>query len=175
MFILISGGCKNGKSAIAEKIICSGNSERFYIATMQPFGKEAEIAIKRHREMRAGTHFKTIEQYTDIGEIDLPDKCSVLLECIGNLCANEMFSAGCSTPDEKIFRDIKKLIEKTEIFVAVTSQVGGDGIIYPKETMKYAESLGRLNSALANAADIVIEAVFGIPVILKGELPECLY
>lgn len=175
MFILISGGCKNGKSAIAEKIICSGNPGRFYIATMQPFGKEAEIAIKRHREMRAGTHFKTIEKYTDIGEIDFPDKCSVLLECIGNLCANEMFSAGCSTPDEKILRDIKKLIEKTEIFVAVTSQVGGDGIIYPKETMKYAESLGRLNSALANAADIVIEAVFGIPVILKGELPECLY
>lgn len=175
MFILISGGCKNGKSAIAEKIICSENSNRFYIATMQPFGEEAEIAVKRHREMRSGKNFNTIEKYTDIGEIDLPDKCCVLLECIGNLCANEMFSAGCSTPDEKIFRDIRKLISKPDIFIAVTSQVGSDGIIYPKETMKYMECLGRLNIALTNVADIVIEAVFGIPVILKGELPECLY
>lgn len=175
MFILISGGCKNGKSAIAEQIICSGNSERFYIATMQPFGKEAEIAIKRHREMRSGRNFNTIEKYTDVGEIVLPGKSSVLLECIGNLCANEMFSAGCSAPDEKILLDITKLIAGTELFVAVTSQVGSDGIIYPAETMEYMRSLGRLNAALAHTADIVIEAVFGIPVILKGELPECLY
>ncbi len=175
MFILITGGCKNGKSAIAEKIICSGNSRRFYIATMQPFGKEAEIAIKRHKEMRAGRNFRTIEKYTDIGEIDLPGKSSVLLECMGNLCANEMFSAGCSDPAEKIIRDTKKLSAKTALFIAVTSQVGSDGIAYPGETMKYMESLGKLNIALADLADIVIEAVFGIPVILKGEILECLY
>ena len=175
MFILITGGCKNGKSAIAEKIICSGGSVRFYIATMQPFGKDAEIAINRHREMRAGKNFKTVEKYTDIGDIALPEKCSVLLECMGNLCANEMFSAGCADPAGKIIRDIRKLSDHTELFIAVTSQVGGDGIEYPGETMKYMESLGRLNSGLADMADIVIEAVFGIPVVLKGELPECLY
>ncbi|MCM1226360.1 MAG: bifunctional adenosylcobinamide kinase/adenosylcobinamide-phosphate guanylyltransferase [Clostridium sp.] len=174
MFILITGGCKNGKSAIAEKIICSVKSERFYIAAMQPFGKEAEAAIKRHRKMRDGKNFKTIEKYTNIGEITLPDKSSVLLECMGNLCANEMFSAKCAAPAEKIIQDTIKLIENSQLFIAVTSQVGSDGIVYPKETMKYMESLGRLNSELSNIADIVIEAVFGIPVILKGELPECL-
>ncbi len=174
MFILITGGCKNGKSAIAEKIICSRKSDRFYIATMQPFGEEAEAAVKRHREMRAGKNFQTIEKYTDIGEIALRSGSSVLLECMGNLCANEMFSAGCADPAGKIINDTRRLIAKSELFIAVTSQVGGDGIIYSDETMKYMESLGRLNSGLAAIADIVIEAVFGIPLVLKGARPECL-
>lgn len=175
MFILITGGCKNGKSAIAEKIICSESAKRFYIATMQPFGEEAEKAIERHRKMRAGKGFTTIEKYTDTGEISLPRNSSVLLECMGNLCANEMFSAGCADPVGKILNDIKKLTAQSETFIAVTSQVGSDGIIYPHETMEYMKSLGRLNSGLADIADVVIEAVFGIPVLLKGELPECLY
>lgn len=174
MFILITGGCKNGKSAIAEKIICSETAGRFYIATMQPFGEEAEKAIERHRKMRADKKFTTIEKYTDVGEIILPRSSSVLLECIGNLCANEMFSARCPDPAGKIFSDIKKLTEQAGIFIAVTSQVGSDGIIYPRETMEYMKSLGILNSRLAGIADIVIEAVFGIPVALKGVLPECL-
>lgn len=66
------------------------------------------------------------------------------------------------------------LIKDTEIFVAVTNQVGGDGIKYSPETMEYMKQMGLLNSGLAALADAVIEAVFGIPVLLKGVLPKCL-
>ena len=40
-------------------------------------------------------------------------------------------------------------------------------------TMRYIENMGKINQKIAEAADCVVEAVFGIPVVLKGELPIC--
>ncbi len=174
MFVLITGGCKNGKSRVAEKILTAYDVPRFYIATMEPFGSEAAEAIARHRKIREGKNFTTIEKYTDISEIKLPQGSGALLECMCNLCANEMFSAKEQSPAEKILGDTKIFIKNVEIFVAVTNQIGSDGVKYSPETMEYIKQIGALNNGLAELADVVIEAVFGIPVLLKGDLPECL-
>lgn len=40
--------------------------------------------------------------------------------------------------------------------------------------MGYIEEMGRISCGLAQMADVVIEAVYGLPVVLKGELPSCL-
>lgn len=173
MLVLITGGSKNGKSRIAEKIIENYDIPRFYIATMEPFGEEAHAAIVRHREMRKSKKFETIEKYTDIGEIILPEGCAVLLECACNLCANEMFSANEKNPVEKIVSGIRKLMDQAEILVIVTNQVGDDGVEYPELTMKYIENMGKINLELSNLADVVIESVYGIPLILKGAVDGC--
>lgn len=184
MLVLVTGGSKCGKSRIAEAMITKYQNKRYYIATMEPYGDEAENAIKRHQSMRAGKGFETIERYTDMGGIQLPftggqpasdagtgvKECAVLLECMGNLCANEMFSPqgiheGVA---EKILSDMDKLYRQTEVLVIVTSQVGADGVVYPPETMEYMRILGDINASLAAKADMVIEAVFGIPVLQKG-------
>lgn len=170
MFVLITGGSKSGKSKIAESLVCDGTGSRLYLATMEPYGRDAEEAIKRHRSMRQGKGFETLERYTDIGGITLdkwPER--ILLECVGNLCANEMFSdAGVHEQvADKITQDIIALAAKTKLFVAVTNQVGEDGGGYPQETMAYIRTLGTINARLALAADIVIESVCGIPVYRK--------
>ena len=41
--------------------------------------------------MRAGKGFETIERYTELDELLIPKDCVVLLECMSNLVANEMF------------------------------------------------------------------------------------
>lgn len=174
MLIMITGGCKCGKSGIAEKIITSYNSKRLYIATMQPFGDEAFEAIERHRKIRRNKCFETIEKYTDIHELDIPENSSVLLECICNLCANEMFSNNINHPADKILSGILNLNKRAEVFVIVTNQVGEDGIEYPEGTSNYIKNIGEINRRIAEKADLVIEAVFGIPVVLKGEKPPCL-
>lgn len=174
MFILITGGSKSGKSAAGEKIAVSSGLPLYYIATMMPYGDDAHEAIERHRKMRFGKGFETVEKYTDVFEITIPKRSAVLLECIGNLCANEMFSANCKNAYEKIFRDIELLNRKTGLLIAVTSQVGEDGIVYDSGTMEYIKELGKLNARLAGVADCVIETVYGIPLILKGEKPHCL-
>ncbi|MGN0576267.1 MAG: bifunctional adenosylcobinamide kinase/adenosylcobinamide-phosphate guanylyltransferase, partial [Ruminococcus sp.] len=49
---LITGGAKCGKSKLAEKLLDSFQGNKIYIATMLPYGDEAEAAIKRHRKLR---------------------------------------------------------------------------------------------------------------------------
>jgi adenosylcobinamide kinase/adenosylcobinamide-phosphate guanylyltransferase len=92
MITIVTGGSKYGKSSFAESLFEKKGGRKIYIATMIPYGEDAQTAIERHRKMRKDKGFETIEKYTDIDEICLPEKCSVLLECMGNLCANEMFA-----------------------------------------------------------------------------------
>ena len=71
MITLITGGSGSGKSAYAEKYIChvsneKGYKEKYYIATMQVFDDEGQRKIDRHRRLRAGKCFITIEQPRDI-------------------------------------------------------------------------------------------------------------
>ena len=104
MITLITGGSGSGKSAYAEKYICrvsneNGYKEKYYIATMQVFDDEGQRKIDRHRRLRAGKGFITIEQPRDIqnavsklqSESSLKTVRSALLECMSNLVANEMF------------------------------------------------------------------------------------
>lgn len=104
MITLITGGSGSGKSAYAEKYIChmsneNGYKEKYYIATMQVFDDEGQRKIDRHRRLRAGKGFITIEQPRDIqnavsklqSENCLKTGRSALLECMSNLVANEMF------------------------------------------------------------------------------------
>lgn len=170
MLTVITGGSKCGKSSIAEDILSRFNGKKIYIATMEPYCEEAHAAIERHRKMRFGKGFETVEKYTDIHELDLPDRCGVLLECACNLMANEMFSAGEKEPVRKIMNGIDKLSERASEIIIVTNTVGEDGIEYPAETMDYIKNMGILNYALSERADRVIEAVYGIPVMLKGSL-----
>ena len=104
MITLITGGSGSGKSAYAEKYIChalkeKGCKEKYYIATMQVFDDEGQRKIDRHRRLRAGKGFITIEQPRDIqdavsklqSESSLKTGRLALLECMSNLVANEMF------------------------------------------------------------------------------------
>lgn len=104
MITLITGGSGSGKSAYAEKYICHASNEKkfkekYYIATMQVFDEEGQRKIDRHRRLRAGKGFITIEQPRDIqdavsklqSENSLKTGRLALLECMSNLVANEMF------------------------------------------------------------------------------------
>ncbi len=169
MISLVTGGSKCGRSRYAESLLKTADS-KIYLATMQPFGEEAYRTIERHRRLRENKGFTTVERYTDLETLAVPRCDGILLECIANLLANEMFS---ETPADdvtgKIMKGISHLAVQTGHLVVVTSQVGADGITYSPETMSYIENMGRLNSLLAEIADNVTECVYGIPVTLKGE------
>lgn len=172
MLVLVLGASKSGKSKIAEDKIASieGDVKRYYLATMEPYTEEADKAIQRHRQMRKNKGFTTIEKYRNIGEVnmDSSENNVVLLECMGNLVANEMFSDGfLENVSEKIYNDIMKLYSKCDNLVIVSNIVSEDGVKYPYETERYIENICRLNAMLSEKADEVIEAVCGIPYRLK--------
>lgn len=87
------------------------NRTLLYIATMEPYGTEAAARIARHRSQRREKGFVTVERYTDLAglavvpsdaaapadteglsENAVPLDSTVLLEDLGNLCANELYS-----------------------------------------------------------------------------------
>ena len=172
MITLITGGTKCGKSGYAEKILEHFIGDKYYIATMNPVGDDAQEIIARHVKMRCGKNFITIECLRDIGSVEVTEGCGVLLECIGNLCANEMFvGSKIYKPAEKIVDGIRKLSEKTAELVIVTNEVGCEDIEkYSKETIGYIAQMGEINGKIAALADNVIECVYGIPVARKGSL-----
>ena len=186
MMILVTGGAKCGKSHYAEKLLEDFAGKKYYIATMEPYGEEAMTAIARHRKLRAGKGFETVERYTDIEELAVPEGsgeasgphlmrgCGILLECTANLCANEMFRDGrICDPTEKILKGFRRLKDISAELVIVTNEVGSDGISYEEGTAEYIRVLGTVNRLTAQMADRVVECVYGIPVVLKQEQERC--
>jgi adenosylcobinamide kinase/adenosylcobinamide-phosphate guanylyltransferase len=179
MMLLITGGSGSGKSAYAEKaaVALAGEGALYYLATMQVYEEEGRKKIERHRRLRAGKGFQTIEQPVHITEAIKKMKAgsrTVLLECMSNLAANEMFSYGeIRQPHEvieKVCRGISLLQENTDNLLIVTNNVFEDGIAYDAATAGYLKALGKINEKLAGLSDAVTEVVAGIPVPVKGEL-----
>lgn len=73
MITLIIGGSGSGKSAYAEDYVLAAAADlpKYYIATMQVYDAEGERKVERHRRLRAGKGFVTIEQPTDIAKAGL--------------------------------------------------------------------------------------------------------
>ena len=172
MLVVVTGGSGSGKSAFAEETVLSlGEARRIYIATMQAFDEESHRRIRRHRHMRAGKGFETIERYTELDELLIPKDCVVLLECMSNLVANEMFSGADIVSEDvvvgHILQGIKSLSAKVDELVIVSNNVFEDGISYDATTQAYIRALGRINTGVATLADTVTEVVVGIPVPVK--------
>lgn len=166
MFHVITGGSGSGKSAYAEQCILEFAEEnRIYIATMYPFDEESYARIRRHREMRKEKKFHTIECYTGLKNMEVPEHAQVLLECMSNLTANEMYQeqgAGIHTVEE-ILEGVRRLKSQAENLIVVTNEVFSDGIIYDSDTQRYLSYLGKINQEMTKMADKVTEVVYGIP------------
>lgn len=102
----------------------------------------------------------------------------VLLECLSNLLANEMFAPDVteemrrqpafeSSMCQKICAGLRSLEKAASCLIVVSCNVGEDGASYAWETVKYIHILGKLQAELARGAEQVYEVVCGIPVVLK--------
>ncbi len=173
MMILITGGSASGKSALAEKAAATlATGPAAYIATMQVLDDESRQRVKRHRAMRSGRGFETLESPLALpGGTAITRYNTALLECVSNLLANRIYSGG-QTPQTaalSITREVGKLAGRLPNIVIVTNDIFSDGGGYSPETSAYLAALGQINRSLARRADLVVEVVRGIPVYLKGE------
>lgn len=172
MFILVTGGSGSGKSAYAENEVTKlGEGKRIYLATMMSFDEESRRRIARHRRMRADKQFETIERCMGVKNVTLPADSIVLLECMSNLAANEMFSPGGAGERtvEEVLSGIRHLRGQAKHLVVVTNEIFSDGYVYGQETERYQKCLGEINQAMGQMADRVAEVVYGIPLLHKRE------
>ncbi len=175
MLLLITGGSGSGKSEYAEKMVLRlQKMPRLYIATMYPFDEECRLRIRRHRKMRAEKGFKTLECYTGLKNADVTGYGTVLLECMSNLTANELYQEGGAKERcaEEILAGVHRLLGQCEHLLIVTNEIFSDGVDYDPETRIYQKYLSEINRQIASMADAVVEVVYSVPLVHKGNPEE---
>lgn len=175
MLILVTGGAGSGKSEFAEDLVtASGRSARCYLATMRIWDEECRRRVERHRRMRAGKGFATVECPRDLAAAAerVPRGAAVLLEDLTNLASNEWFGgAGAEDMERRVLEGLERLRARGAWTVAVANELFSDGIAYDAGTARFLEAQGRLHRAVCARAERVYEVVCGIPVCWKGEKP----
>lgn len=190
MLYLVTGGSGCGKSEYAENLavrlrarLGQEAGRLYYVATMYSCDRECDERIARHRLMRRDKGFSTIECHCGVSRVRADRKDVLLLECMSNLLANEMYLREGMVKDrgdqaeeqmeEAMVKPLLKLAGQVGELVVVTNEVFSDGGRYDPESEKYRALLGKLNVMLAAQAAAVAEIVFSVPVIYKGEELLC--
>ncbi len=165
MLVFVYGGSGSGKSAFAERLIVeSGFARRVYLATMEPYGEEARERIARHRALRAGKGFETVERPSGLSSLPLPPGCAALLEDLTNLFANEWFGVGRVGAAARVRAGLERLASTAALAVVVGTDIFSDGAVYDREPEAFLSSLSSLHRELAARAGQVYEGVCGIPI-----------
>ena len=193
MTVLIIGTPDSGKSEKAEALTIELSSssksidsattqKKYYIATMIPYGDEGAKRVEKHRKLREGKGFVTIEKPTAVHELigEIPDihDSTCLLECMSNLIGNEMHANakeqmadnGESTINnndntiridelhawaDRIITSVMKLAENVSNLIIVTNSFPLEDASYDEDTKKYVNLVHLVNEELSSKVDIV--------------------
>ena len=177
MIYLVTGASGSGKSEYAEalsvRLAEKKKREKLYLATMDGQSAQARKRIMRHRKLREGKNFITIEApFGDLDEALLPaNKPVILLEDVSNLLANLIFMQSLLADDarKRAIAQIERLKELSTDLILVTNEIFSDGTLYGAETEAYRRTLAAVNKALLSCSQVCCEIVYTIPVFWKGE------
>jgi len=179
VIVFISGGVRSGKSSFAEqcaKTIAQETCSLHYIATAMRTDKEMEARIAHHQHERQYDRWQTWEQPYDL-DVLLPifsERHVVLLDCLTNLWANELFrddewNVHVKVP--RIAQQIKQLGEKVKALIVVSNELFCDGVPKERGTYAYMHGLGLLHQHIAAWSDVAILMKYGLPIVKKGRWP----
>ena len=152
--ILVTGGCRSGKSAFAERLVREAHpARRFYIATCPVLDAEMRERVRLHQARRAADQWTTIEEQTDL--VSALKRCENIaftedemrLEC-------ERFQRACTSFEGTI--------------VLVINEVGSGIVPENEAARRFRDCSGRCGQMMASFADRVYLTVCGIPMKLKG-------
>lgn len=165
--ILVTGGARSGKSALAERLVGQFAMPRIYIATATAGDEEMSRRIALHRERR-GPDWQTVEESRDLPEalartggqgVRLVDCLTLWLAALSDR----------SDPGPEIARLCVTLDGQSSPVILVTNELGM-GIV-PENALarRFRDAHGLMNQAVANIADEVWMSVSGLPLRLKPE------
>ena len=167
---LVLGGAASGKSAFAEGLTLGSGRPCLYIATAEAHDAEMAGKFARHKARR-GAEWRTLEVPLDIAPAlaAAPATSAVLLDCatlwLGNrmLAGQDLASAGA---------DLCAALAACPAPVVIVSNEVGQGIV-PDHAMgrAFRNAQGLVNQALAAQADLAVQVIAGLPLVLKGALP----
>lgn len=166
--ILITGGARSGKSALAERMTLSLGPHALYIATAEAWDEEMAARIARHRARR-GPEWKTLAEPLDLaraleGSDGGPPR---LVDCI-TLWLSNLMHAGRDW-EAQVGRLAELIPRLAAPVVFVTNEVGS-GIVPDNALARaYRDAAGLTNQRLAEACDELWLCVSGHPLKVKPQ------
>jgi len=180
--ILFTGGCRSGKSMLAQRWVEAAAARRAFVATARmDAGNDAEMRarVARHQADR-GEGWVTIEPHlvSPAGPLDAVAALEMaagqadaaVFDCVTLWLAGWLFAVPPAS-DEAILREADKLADwlvRAPIAVALVSNEVGYGIV-PEQAVarRFRDLAGFVNQRLAAACTHVTLAVCGLPLQVK--------
>ncbi len=164
---VILGGAASGKSAFAEQTCVKTGKNRVYWATSQILDPEMQTKVERHLLQR-GAGWTTVEEPFDAARV-LPGLGAgdvLLMDCATMWLTNHLLAEHDLALESEA---LCAALRACPADVVVVTNETGLGIV-PENALarRFREAQGRLNIALAEAADQVVLVTAGLPLILKG-------
>ena len=168
MITYIYGGVSSGKSEYAEELISREFNKKIYLATMENTGEYAGKRVEKHLLQREGKGFFTIEEPRHIKDLNIDEDDNILLEDLTNLLSNNLFNEdglknNFKEITEKIFSDIITLKDKCNSVFIVGNDIFSTERNQSRELDIFIDCLYSLHKQIIEAADRVIEVVYGLP------------
>jgi adenosylcobinamide kinase/adenosylcobinamide-phosphate guanylyltransferase len=184
--ILVTGGCRSGKSEYGEKLVESMGNRRLYVATGKVFDAEMAYRVEKHQERR-GELWITHEGYRGLEALDYRGFDGILLDSVTSMVTNLLFDyiessetaeqdydrLDYSAAEAAILEEIRRLAavikEEKLPYVLVTDEIGLGVVPETPLGRGFRDILGRVNQFLASEAGQVYIVISGIPVCIKAE------
>ena len=168
---LVVGGARSGKSRLAERLVAGTGRLRHYIATAQARDDEMRAKIVAHQADR-GLDWVTHEVPRDVAAVlaAIPAGDAVLLDC-ATLWLNNVLLAEADVEAE--CAGLLAALGACQAPVVVVSNEVGWGIVPDNALARaFRNHQGRLNQQVAAQAGLVVGVMAGLPMVLKGALPD---
>ncbi|MTH79654.1 bifunctional adenosylcobinamide kinase/adenosylcobinamide-phosphate guanylyltransferase [Paracoccus aestuariivivens] len=166
--VMVTGGARSGKSALAESMISRIPDHRIYIATAEAWDDEMTQRIKLHRDRRADG-WTTLEEPIDLsGALARTDdgKTVRLIDCLTLWLSNVMAQGD---PGPHVDALCAQLRAQHGPVVLVTNELGLGIVPDNALARKFRDQHGWMNQAIAGIADEVWMAVSGLSLRLKPQ------
>ncbi len=170
--ILVTGGCRSGKSQFALEYSNRHFQKKLYLATCEALDEEMAKRIEDHKKKR-GSDWQTVEEPIKIVDaIRQHGRCTevILLDCITLWLSNLLMR---QKSDHEILNEVSRLVDTVKqgrsSFLFVSNEVGM-GIV-PADPLgrRFRDLAGMANQKIARAAQTVVFMVSGMPILLKEE------
>ena len=168
---LIIGGAASGKSDFAETLVVASRKAKIYLATAQAHDAEMTAKIARHRDMR-GNGWHTVEAPLELSTAlaNATADNIILLDCATLWLTNHLLAETDLALAETTL--LAALTRCKAPVVVVTNEVGAGIVPQNALARQFREAQGRLNQSLAAQAGLVVTVIAGLPMVLKGTLPQ---
>lgn len=164
---LLLGGARSGKSRLAEDLAGKRDGRLVYVATAEAFDDEMRARIATHKARRSD-RWHNIEAPVAVAEVLQalpPETGAVLVDCL-TLWLSNLMHAGRDVEAETA--GLVQTLGAARFPVLLVSNEVGLGIVPENRLARdFRDHQGRLNQAIAAAADHVIFMAAGLPLILK--------